>query len=82
MLETLFGSSMPTVSLPGVFTPGAVTMYMSREAIQQTVVRRFNEEMGWSCKDYEALKNKDIEDYAEANAIIDSLRICDPAVRC
>ena len=63
-----------------VFTPGAVTMYMSREAIQQTVVRRFNEEMGWSCKDYEALKNKDIEDYAQANAIVDSVRICDPAV--
>ena len=63
-----------------VFTPGAVTMYMSREAIQQTVVRRFNEEMGWSCKDYEALKNKDIEDYVKANAVIDSLRICDPAV--
>ena len=63
-----------------VFTPGAVTMYMSREAIQQTVVRRFNEEMGWSCKDYKALKNKDIEDYTQANAIVDSLRICDPAV--
>lgn len=63
-----------------VFTPGAVTMYMSREAIRQTVVRRFNEEMGWSCKDYEALKNKDIEDYAQANAVVDSLRICDPAV--
>ncbi len=63
-----------------VFTPGAVTMFMSREAIQQTVVRRFNEEMGWSCKDYEALKNKDIDDYPQANAIIDSLRICDPAV--
>ena len=63
-----------------VFTPGAVTMYMSREAIRQTVVRRFNEEKGWSCKDYEALKNKDIEDYAQANAIVDSLRICDPAV--
>ena len=63
-----------------VFTPGAVTMYMSREAIRQTVVRRFNEKMGWSCKDYEALKNKDIEDYAQANAVVDSLRICDPAV--
>ena len=63
-----------------VFTPGAVTMYMSREAIRQTVVRRFNEEMGWSCKDYEVLKNKDIEDYAQANAVVDSLRICDPAV--
>ena len=63
-----------------VFTPGAVTMYMSREAIQQTVVRRFNEDMGWTCKDYDALKNKDIEDIAHANAIVDSLRICDPAV--
>ena len=63
-----------------VFTPGAVTMYMSREAIRQTIVRRFNEEMDWSCKDYEALKNKDIEDYARANAIVDSLSICDPAV--
>ncbi|MEE3375997.1 MAG: Eco57I restriction-modification methylase domain-containing protein, partial [Candidatus Cryptobacteroides sp.] len=63
-----------------VFTPGAVTMYMSREAIRQTIVRRFNEEMAWSCNDYEALKNKDIEDYAKANAIVDSLRICDPAV--
>ena len=63
-----------------VFTPGAVTMYMSREAIQQTVVRRFNEEMNWTCKDYDALKNKDIEDIAQANAIVDSLRICDPAV--
>ena len=63
-----------------VFTPGAVTMYMSREAIRQTVVRRFNEEMNWSCKDYDDLKNKDIEDLAHANAIVDSLRICDPAV--
>jgi len=63
-----------------VFTPGAVTMYMSREAIRQTVVRRFNEELNWSCKDYDDLKNKDIEDLAHANAIVDSLRICDPAV--
>ena len=63
-----------------VFTPGAVTMYMSREAIRQTVVRRFNEEMGWNCKGYDDLKNKDIEDLTRANAIVDSLRICDPAV--
>ena len=41
-----------------VFTPGAVTMYMSREAIQQTVVRRFNEEMDGSCKDYDTLKTR------------------------
>ena len=53
---------------------------MSREAIQQTVVWKFNEVMGWTCKDYEELKDKDIEDYVKANAIVDSLRICDPAV--
>ena len=63
-----------------VFTPGAVTMFMSREAIQQTVVRRFNEEMNWTCRDYDALKNKDIDDISQANSIVDSLRICDPAV--
>ena len=63
-----------------VFTPGSVTMYMSREAIRQTVVRRFNEAMGWTCEDYEALRDKDIQDYAQANAIVDSIRICDPAV--
>ena len=63
-----------------VFTPGAVTMYMSREAIRQTVVRRFNEEMGWNCDNYNALRNKDIDDMANANAIVDSIRICDPAV--
>ena len=63
-----------------VFTPGAVTMYMSREAIQATVVRKFNEAMGWDCPDYEALKDKDIDDYSKANAIVDSIRICDPAV--
>lgn len=63
-----------------VFTPGAVTMYMSREAIHATVVRKFNEKMGWNCSDYEALKDKDIEDYHLANAIVNSIRICDPAV--
>ncbi|MCI6212070.1 MAG: Eco57I restriction-modification methylase domain-containing protein [Bacteroides heparinolyticus] len=63
-----------------VFTPGAVTMYMSREVIQETVVRKFNEEMDWNCTDYEALKDKDIDNYQRANTIVDSIRICDPAV--
>ena len=63
-----------------VFTPSSVTMYMSRKAIQETVVRKFNEVMGWNCSDYEALKDKDIDDYRQANAIVDSISICDPAV--
>jgi len=63
-----------------VFTPGAVTMYMSRKAIQATILRKFNEETGWNCSDYETLKDKDITDLKKANAIVDSIRICDPAV--
>ena len=63
-----------------VFTPGAITMYMSREAIRAVVVRKFNEEMGWECADYEELKDKEICDYRQANSIVDSIRICDPAV--
>ena len=63
-----------------VFTPGSITMYMSQKAIQATVVRKFNEAMGWNCPNYEALRDKDIDDYNRANAIVDSIRICDPAV--
>ena len=63
-----------------VFTPGAITMYMSREAIQATIVRKFNEQKNWNCADYEALKDKEIDDFRQANAIVDSIRICDPAV--
>ncbi len=62
------------------FTPGFVTEYMCREALRSTVVRKFNEEMGWQCKTFEDLCEKDIADSEKANAIINSLRICDPAV--
>ena len=63
-----------------VFTPGWITMYISRELIQETVVQKFNKAFGWSCADYKDLKNKDISDCVQANEIIDSIRICDPAV--
>ena len=61
------------------FTPGFVTMYMAKEAIQQTVIQKFNEVKGWACSNIEALYNR-IEDKREANAIINSITICDPAV--
>src|SRR5574344_906239 len=63
-----------------VFTPGSVTMFMSRKAIRSIIVKKFNDEMGWNCADYEALKNKDIDDFGKANEIIDSLKIGDIAV--
>jgi type I restriction-modification system DNA methylase subunit len=61
------------------FTPGFITMYMCRETIRRAVVQKFNEAKKWYCQDINSLYDK-IEDRKEANAIINSLKICDPAV--
>jgi len=61
------------------FTPGFITMYMCRETIRKAVVQKFNETKKWNCKDIEELYDK-IEDRKEANEIVNSIRICDPAV--
>ena len=61
------------------FTPGFITMYMCNETIKMTIVQKFNEEKGWKCESISDLFNK-IEDIKEANKIINSIRICDPAV--
>jgi adenine-specific DNA-methyltransferase len=61
------------------FTPGFITMYMCRETIRKAVVQKFNETKNWKCKDLDELYNK-IEDTKEANEILNSLKICDPAV--
>ncbi|HPF93697.1 MAG TPA: TaqI-like C-terminal specificity domain-containing protein, partial [Tenuifilaceae bacterium] len=59
--------------------PGFITMYMCRETIRKAVVQKFNEAKGWNCESITALYNK-IDDIEEANQIVDSLKICDPAV--
>jgi len=61
------------------FTPGFITMYMCRETIRKAVIQKFNETKDWNCKDIISLYDK-IEDRKEANNIINSLKICDPAV--
>ena len=61
------------------FTPGFITMYMCRETIRKAVVQKFNETKGWDCKDLDELYDH-IEDRKEANELINSLKICDPAV--
>ncbi|MGF6849024.1 adenine-specific DNA-methyltransferase [Chitinophaga sp. W3I9] len=61
------------------FTPGFVTMYMCREVLRRAVVQKFNEVNGWECDGLESLYNK-IVDKKEANKIINSITICDPAV--
>ncbi|MAN58812.1 MAG: restriction endonuclease [Flavobacteriaceae bacterium] len=61
------------------FTPGFITMYMCRETIRKAVLQKFNEIKGWDCSSIDKLYDK-IEDTHEANYIINSLKICDPAV--
>jgi very-short-patch-repair endonuclease len=61
------------------FTPGFITMYMCRETIRKAVVQKFNEVKGWKCESIDELYDK-IEDRNEANQIVNSLKICDPAV--
>jgi len=61
------------------YTPSFITMYMCKETIRRAVVQKFNETKGWNCEDFDALYNE-IKDTKEANAIINSVKICDPAV--
>jgi hypothetical protein len=63
------------------FTPGFITTNMCRETIRRAVVQKFNEIKSWNCKNFNELYNKiDSIEIKEANKIINSIRICDPAV--
>ena len=68
------------------FTPGFITMYMCRESIRKTVLEKFktNFEKCENIIDFEDLKDKidytDKNHRAKANELINSIRICDPAV--
>lgn len=61
------------------FTPGFITMYMCRETIRRAVLQKFKEEKGWEVESIDALYDK-IEDRTEANTLVNSIKICDPAV--
>ena len=61
------------------FTPGFITMYMCKETIRRAVLQKFNETKGWECENFEQLYNK-LDNIKEANTIINSIKICDPAV--
>lgn len=66
------------------FTPGYITEYMCRETIRRAVVQKFNEAYkGWDCEsinDVAARISRDEVPYSEANEIVNSITICDPAV--
>lgn len=68
------------------FTPGFITMYMSRETIRKAVVQKFNVAFGIECETFEELRNFTSQrnykpDFIQqANELINGLTICDPAV--
>ena len=77
------------------FTPGFITMYMCRETIRKAVIRKFNEAAAEKDKAqsppinerfatlddiYNQIDDDRLFSRNEANEIINSLKICDPAV--
>ncbi|HQQ21697.1 MAG TPA: class I SAM-dependent DNA methyltransferase, partial [Bacteroidales bacterium] len=65
------------------FTPGFITMYMCRETIRKAVVQKFDHYF----PDYEIDRIEDVYDLIpqkisrkKANEVVNSLKICDPAV--
>lgn len=68
------------------YTPSFITSYMCKESLEKVVIEKFNERKSWECDSLESLAQKldkltDSKDgYKEANAIFDSIKICDPAV--
>jgi len=69
------------------FTPGYITMYMCRETIRRAIVQKFTDSNLHGFENLEGFSDlKDKLDYSNkevrerANAIINSIKICDPAV--
>lgn len=67
-----------------IYTPGFITMYMSRQSIRLAVQQKFNDAYGWACTSFDELIEKveyqKPEERSRANALINDLKICDPAV--
>lgn len=69
-----------------VFTPGYVTTYMSKVAIENAVIQKFQEHYPkWNIKEINDIRNfladhRSPKDILNFNSIINSIKICDPAV--
>lgn len=67
-----------------IFTPGYITQHICNTVIRQAVVEQFNCKKGWHCNDLEEIEDRlgplNRETRTEANNIVNSIRICDPAV--
>jgi len=67
------------------FTPAFISMFMARLAIRTQLLRLFNAEFGWNANDFDDLPNYINRDFNREsilryNSVVNSIRICDPAV--
>ena len=66
------------------FTPGYITEYICHKTLRRAVIDKFNDiHKEWKCKDFYDLKEhigRKSDARTEANEVINSLKICDPAV--
>ncbi|WP_430410225.1 DUF7149 domain-containing protein [Kordia sp.] len=67
------------------YTPAYITMYMCKETLRRAVIQKFKEHEDDEIETFEdlqsyCLKKFRIDDLKRFNAIVNSLRICDPAV--
>ncbi|MBA2493668.1 MAG: Eco57I restriction-modification methylase domain-containing protein, partial [Acidobacteria bacterium] len=68
-----------------IYTPGFITMYMCRQAIRLAVVQKFKDKYGIDIDTFEDLqiyvgKFYKTANILEFNALVNRLRLCDPAV--
>jgi hypothetical protein len=67
------------------YTPSPITEFMSKDIITKVIIDKINKELNWECEDIEDIRfkisfNPSIELIIKINEIIDSIKICDPAV--
>ncbi len=70
------------------FTPGFITMYMCRETLRRAVVQKFRESPRFAEFEGDSFaglanylgRKYDPDDLREANRLVNSIKVCDPAV--
>ena len=67
------------------FTPSVITEYMCKKTLENLIIEKINEKYKWSCKKLEdihfKIQNKgDLQLAKDINNLINSVKICDPAV--
>jgi type II restriction/modification system DNA methylase subunit YeeA len=66
------------------YTPSFITTFISREILKSTIIQKFSKSLNTKIDNFEQLKDlieySKPEERQKANDIINSIKICDPAV--